>query len=48
MTPPELPSGTDRCAYIAKDTDFDIVVNIQGDEPFLHSESHRPWLFKPD
>ncbi len=38
MTPPELPSGTDRCAYIAKDTDFDIVVNIQGDEPFLHSE----------
>lgn len=38
MTPPELPSGTDRCAYIAKDSDAEIIVNIQGDEPFIDSE----------
>jgi len=38
MTPTELPSGTDRCAYIAQDSDADIVVNIQGDEPFLPNE----------
>lgn len=38
MTPAELPSGTDRCAYVAQASDADIVVNIQGDEPFLSSE----------
>ncbi|RKY61366.1 MAG: 3-deoxy-manno-octulosonate cytidylyltransferase [Candidatus Neomarinimicrobiota bacterium] len=35
MTPPELPSGTDRCAFVAKDLNADIIANIQGDEPFL-------------
>ncbi len=35
MTPSELPSGTDRVAYVAKDLDFDIVVNLQGDEPLI-------------
>lgn len=39
MTSPEHQSGTDRCAeaaQIIKETiDFDIVVNIQGDEPFF-------------
>lgn len=38
MTPSELPSGTDRIALVAKDIDADIVVNIQGDEPFIHPE----------
>lgn len=33
-------SGTDRCAEAArileKETDFDAIINIQGDEPFVH------------
>ena len=35
MTDPDLPSGTDRVAVVANDIDCEIVVNIQGDEPFL-------------
>jgi 3-deoxy-manno-octulosonate cytidylyltransferase (CMP-KDO synthetase) len=36
MTPPELRSGTDRIAYVAsQQTGFDIIVNIQGDEPMM-------------
>ncbi|MBN2601309.1 MAG: 3-deoxy-manno-octulosonate cytidylyltransferase [Candidatus Marinimicrobia bacterium] len=35
MTPSALASGTDRCAFVAKSLDADIIVNIQGDEPFL-------------
>lgn len=35
MTPKELSSGTERAAYVARDLDADIVVNIQGDEPFV-------------
>lgn len=35
-------SGTDRCAEaaqkISKNIDFDVVVNIQGDEPFIQAE----------
>ncbi|MDR0698904.1 MAG: 3-deoxy-manno-octulosonate cytidylyltransferase [Tannerella sp.] len=33
-------SGTDRCyeAYCIAGEDFDVVVNIQGDEPFIHPE----------
>jgi len=38
LTPSDLPSGTDRVAYVAKSYDCDIVVNIQGDEPFLSHE----------
>lgn len=32
-------SGTDRCAEVVNklETSFDIVVNIQGDEPFVHN-----------
>ncbi|MFP4369851.1 MAG: 3-deoxy-manno-octulosonate cytidylyltransferase [Candidatus Kapaibacterium sp.] len=38
MTPPDLPSGTDRieAALIMSGKDADIVVNIQGDEPLIH------------
>jgi 3-deoxy-manno-octulosonate cytidylyltransferase (CMP-KDO synthetase) len=35
MTSPGHPSGTDRVAEIAASSDADVVVNIQGDEPFL-------------
>ena len=37
MTPPELPSGTDRIAFACEDLelDYDIIVNIQGDEPLI-------------
>ncbi len=44
MTPPELPSGSDRVAHVAarlssEGERFDAVVNIQGDEPFLPGEA---------
>lgn len=36
MTPPELNSGSDRVAYLIKNfINADIIVNIQGDEPFI-------------
>lgn len=38
MTASEHPSGTDRCAEALRlvDGHYDAVVNIQGDEPFIH------------
>lgn len=39
MTSATHVSGTDRCAEVAgKYPDFDIVINVQGDEPFLSPE----------
>jgi 3-deoxy-manno-octulosonate cytidylyltransferase (CMP-KDO synthetase) len=40
MTSESHRSGTDRCqeAYALIADDFDIVVNIQGDEPFIHPD----------
>ncbi|HEY5125665.1 MAG TPA: 3-deoxy-manno-octulosonate cytidylyltransferase, partial [Ignavibacteria bacterium] len=35
MTSLRHRSGTDRIAEIAKKTNFEIIVNIQGDEPFI-------------
>lgn len=35
LTPANLPSGTDRCAAVARNLAAQIIANIQGDEPFL-------------
>ena len=39
MTSPDHQSGTDRAAEVAKDSDCDIVANIQGDEPLISPEN---------
>jgi 3-deoxy-manno-octulosonate cytidylyltransferase (CMP-KDO synthetase) len=44
LTDPRHPSGTDRVAEIASRPEFaiyDVIVNVQGDEPFLPSEATR-------
>ena len=40
MTSPEHLSGTDRCAEVVskQTTEFEVVINIQGDEPFIQPE----------
>lgn len=50
MTPKELETGSDRIAYVAeKLSTADIIVNIQGDEPFIPGkmidEAIEPLLF---
>ncbi len=38
MTDKGHPSGTDRIAEVAASTDYDIIVNVQGDEPLVRPE----------
>jgi len=39
MTASNHPTGTDRIAEVASSmNDFEIIVNIQGDEPFIHPQ----------
>ncbi len=50
LTPKDLPSGSDRIAYVAKNLhSAEIIVNIQGDEPFIPSkmidQAIEPLLF---
>ncbi len=42
MTPSDLPSGTDRVYAAVKNLNFDIVINVQGDEPFVKEEHILP------
>ena len=39
MTSPDHQSGTDRVAEVAEKSNADIVVNLQGDEPFIDPAS---------
>ena len=44
LTDPRHPSGTDRVAEVATKPEFatyDVIVNVQGDEPFLPAEATR-------
>jgi 3-deoxy-manno-octulosonate cytidylyltransferase (CMP-KDO synthetase) len=38
MTPEDLASGTDRVAYVAKNINAEIFLNLQGDEPLIIPE----------
>ncbi|MFZ6016985.1 MAG: 3-deoxy-manno-octulosonate cytidylyltransferase [Nitrospirota bacterium] len=38
MTDKAHPSGTDRIAEVAASMDYDIIVNVQGDEPLIQPE----------
>ncbi len=38
MTSAKIASGSDRVAAVAKETEGDVFVNVQGDEPLLHPE----------
>ena len=39
MTPKSLPTGTDRVGWVAKNLDYEIVINLQGDEPLISTMS---------
>lgn len=41
MTPASLPSGSDRVYYAARAAaaDADLIINVQGDEPFLNTQA---------
>ncbi len=42
MTPTSLRSGTARVAFVARELDAKLVVNVQGDEPFVDASVLSP------
>ena len=42
MTPPELPSGGDRVAYVAREIPSDYVLNVQVDDPLVGADMIDP------
>lgn len=44
MTPSELPTGTDRVAYVARQIESDYVLNVQGDDPMVCAEHIEPMI----
>jgi len=52
MTSPSHPSGTDRVAEAAEKIECDVVVNIQGDEPFIApraiDQAIEPFAARPE
>jgi 3-deoxy-manno-octulosonate cytidylyltransferase (CMP-KDO synthetase) len=38
VTPTTIQSGSDRAAYAVRNLEADVIVNIQGDEPFINPE----------
>lgn len=46
MTSPDHPSGTDRCSEVIQTLahsgeEYDVIINIQGDEPFINASHIR-------
>lgn len=47
LTPTDIQTGSDRVAFVAKELpEYDVIVNLQGDEPFMHPET-LSLLIKP-
>ena len=44
MTPPELPSGGDRVAYVARRVPSDYVLNVQVDDPLVGADMIDPLI----
>ncbi len=38
LTPSDIPSGTDRVLHVVRDTDAELIINYQGDEPFSYKD----------